>query len=776
VPRSKREKLILPVLPLRGMMLFPYMIAHFDVGREKSIAALEEGFTTDQRVFFVAQNSESSEGTLSQDCSSVGTIARVKQILRMPDDTLRVLAEGMARARIHSVLQEEPYCRAELSPLRSQSRTGQTEIIAFTQCVRHYLEAYAQECGRFPPDTVRSMCEVEDPAQLADVVAANALSRMEDRQRILETEDLGERLEALCTILAREKEVASLEKSVQARVRREIEKHQRDAYLRAQIHAIRKELGEDDDPAANLLRPRLETMPVPPEVREKALREMGRLERAHPESPEAAVIRNYLEWIVDLPWGVHSQAKLDLARARRVLEADHFGLEDVKQRLIEFLAVRKLKGDQKSPILCLVGPPGVGKTSIAQSVARALGRPFVRMSLGGVRDEAEIRGHRRTYIGAIPGGILTQIRQAKAADPVFLLDEIDKLSLSIQGDPAAALLEALDPEQNKTFRDHYLDAPFDLSSVLFITTANTVDSIPRPLLDRMETIELSSYTSFEKRAIARRHLLPKQRAAHGLTGSQLRVTDEALDAIIDRYTREAGVRNLERALARVCRKAACSLLEAEGTAPKALLIKPDSLEPLLGLPKFHTNPVEPAPLCGVVTGLAYTTVGGATLQVECAVLPGTGKLEMTGQLGTVMQESVRAAVSFVRAHAEALGVEKNFYKTRDLHIHVAEGAIPKDGPSAGVTLICAIVSALTGRPVRQDVAMTGEITLRGRVLPIGGVKEKLLAAYRAGIKVVLLPEENLRDVSELPEQAREKLDIRALRTAEDAIAGALLTA
>lgn len=772
MPRRKKDLTILPVLPLRGMMIFPYMIAHFDVGREKSIAALEDGFAGDQRIFFVAQIDENEASPTSKDCHSVGTIALVKQVLKMPDNTLRVLAEGLERARIHTVLQEDPYLKAELVPLKDNARADGSELSALVRCTHKYLQDYAQESGRFPQETVQSMCAVEAPAQLADVIAANVLTRMDDRQKILETEDVGDRLEILCGILQREKEVATVEKAIQARVRGQIDKHQRDAYLREQLHAIRVELGEQEDlQTTSVLRERLDALPLPEEAREKAMREITRLQRMGADGPEANIARTYLEWMMELPWGVYAEERLDIPAARKIFDEDHYGLTDIKQRLIEYLAVRKMKDDMKGPILCLVGPPGVGKTSIARSVARALGRSFAQMSLGGVRDEAEIRGHRRTYIGAIPGRVISALRYAKEANPVFLLDEIDKLSSSFQGDPAAALLEVLDPEQNKGFRDHYLEVPFDLSKVLFLTTANTTETIPRPLLDRMEVIEVSGYTSQEKLAIARQHLLPKQREQHGLTGKQLRVTDAAIEDIIELYTREAGVRNLERAIGTLCRKTACALLEGD---KKSITVKPQSLEEMLGLPRYREDQFVKTPLCGVVNGLAYTPYGGTTLQVECAVLPGTGGLELTGQLGDVMKESARAAMSFVRSHAKALGIAEDFHRNHDLHVHVPEGAVPKDGPSAGVTLTCAIVSALSGRMARQDVAMTGEITLRGRVLPIGGVKEKLLAAYRAGMTLVLLPEENKRDLKDLPEQVLSKLEIRTMKTVEDAIQGVLL--
>ena len=782
MPRRKKDSLVLPALPLRGILVFPQMIVHFDVGRDKSIAALEEGYAADQRVFFVAQKSQQEQEPDSSTCYRIGTIAQVKQITRMPDGTTRILAEGAERARIVRVLHEEPYMKVSLERVPCTLDEGGERIPALVRLANQYLEDLVQESGRLPPDAIPSLREIDDPAQFADIVAANALFNIDHRQQILETADVGDRLELLCQIMAREKQIALLERDVQTRIQQQIEKHNKEAYLQEQLIAIQGELGGDnpDAPSAELRRQyarQRESMPV--EAREKVERELARLDRMHPESPDSGVIQNKLEWMLAMPWTAPEEAATDISAARAILNEDHFGLDDVKERLIEYFAVRLMNrlsganGKIKNPILCLVGPPGVGKTSVAQSIAKAAGRPFVRMSLGGMRDDAEIRGHRSTYIGALPGGLISGIRRAKAANPVFLLDEIDKLTVGAQGDPAAALLEALDPEQNKAFRDLFLDVPFDLSRVMFVTTANTTDTIPKPLLDRMELIEIPSYTNIEKLQIARRYLLPKQREAHGLSASALRMSDQTIDSLIAGYTREAGVRELERRLASVCRKTALTIVE---TGRKTVTVTPRMLEGMMGLPKYHPDQTEDAPLCGIVNGLAYTPVGGSTLQVECVVAPGSGKLEITGNLGDVMRESARAAVSFIRARSAALGLSADFYQKTDIHIHVPEGAVPKDGPSAGVTLTCAIVSALTGKLVRQDVAMTGEITLRGRVLPIGGVREKILAAYRCGVKQVLLPEDNLRDLKNVPPQVRADMDIRALRTIDDALQGVLLDA
>ncbi|GHU70420.1 endopeptidase La [Clostridia bacterium] len=762
---SAKDHIVLPVLPLRGMTVFPAMTVHFDVGRDQSIAALEEGFNADQRVFFVTQANQAETLPTSKDCCGVGTIALVKQVVRLPDATVRVLAEGVQRARIETVIQEEPYLKAQLTRIGNSTNAAEEELIALGRVARQHLKEFADECGRISPEAVQSMCEVEDLSQLADVIAANTVIGLSERQRILETADVAERLAALSEILLHEKNIAVLEKSLQMRIHGQLEKSQKDAYLREQMDAIRKELGDSDTDGVNYREKfALREKAMPEEAREKTSRELNRLDRVHPDSPEAYVIENKLEWLLDLPWSTYLEPELSISDARRILEEDHDGLNKVKQRLLEFLAVSKV--NPKSPIICLVGPPGVGKTSIAQSVARALKRQYVRVSLGGVRDEAEIRGHRSTYVGALPGSLINGIRRAKTANPVFLLDEIDKLSASNQGDPAAALLEALDPEQNKAFRDHYLDVPFDLSRVLFIATANTTDTIPKPLMDRMEVIEIPSYTNIEKLEIARNHLLPKQRLAHGQTDKTVRISDEIILFIITGYTREAGVRELERHLASICRKTTMELME---TGKRSITVTRKRVEEFLGTVKYAEDHVEKMPLCGVVNGLAFTAVGGSTLTIECAAVPGSGKLELTGSLGDVMQESARAALSYVRANAGAYGLDKDFYTKLDLHVHVPEGGVPKDGPSAGVTLTCALVSALTGRTARQDIAMTGEITLRGRVLPIGGVREKVLAAYRSGMKMVLLPEENLKDLTEVPEQAKKAMDIRALRTIDDAV-------
>ncbi len=769
--KSTTERL--PVLPLRGLMVFPHMVLHFDVGRKRSLAALEQALVEDQRVFLVAQHDAGEEDPNGEDLYEVGTISRVKQVLKLPGDNIRVLVEGMQRGRLVRMVQEEPCLLADVAPVRDTARAGEKELAALVRATQSFFEEYAKSSGRVTGETVASVLGVEEPAQLADVIAANVLTDMDDRQHILGLRDVGERLEALCGILARETELTAIERQVQQRVRTQIEKNQKDYFLREQIRAIQTELGDRDANDVEDLRERLAHTPLNDEARQKVERELGRLSRMTPGTPEIGVSRSYIEWILDLPWGKSTQDRLDTRRARRVLDEDHDGLDEVKERIVEYLAVSRLKGSLRGPILCLVGPPGVGKTSVARSVARALGRRFVQMSLGGVRDEAEIRGHRRTYVGAIPGRILYGMKQAGTMNPVFLFDEIDKMSHDFRGDPASAMLEVLDAEQNGAFRDHYLELPFDLSQVLFLTTANYAEEIPAPLLDRMELIRLPGYTQQEKLRIARRHLVPKQLAENGLRRGQVRLPDRTLRAIIGGYTREAGVRQLERTIAKVLRKAALRRLEAGEEADKALTVQPGDLQAMLGPARFRRGAAEKKPEVGLARGLAYTAYGGETLAVETTAMPGTGGLLLTGQLGDVMKESARAAMSYVRARAVEFGLPPDFYKALDVHIHVPEGAVPKDGPSAGVTLATSLVSALTGIPVRQDVAMTGEITLRGRVLPVGGIKEKLLAAHMAGIGNILLPAENRPDLDDVPEEVREHLQIRAVERVDEVLSCAL---
>ena len=770
-PKKKRTQPVsLPMLPLRGLMVFPHMVLHFDVGRKKSIAALEQAMLGDQKIFLVAQRDIEVDDPTIDDIYHVGTIAAIKQVLKLPGDNIRVLVEGRSRAILRAVTQEEPHFVGSLDELISEGTPVSIETDALLRTAHTYFEDYCRMSGRVSHETMQSVMEIEDPGQLSDVIAANVLQKVEERQQVLEEFDDVARLEAVCAILVRETELAGVEKKVQARVRKQIEQNQKDYYLREQIKAIQTELGDKDATDVEDLRERLEKTPMNDEAKDKTRRELERLSRMAPGSPEIGVSRTYIEWMLDLPWGRSTPDNLDLKRARRVLAEDHYGLDEVKERVIEYLAVCRIKNNMKGPVLCFVGPPGVGKTSIAKSIARALGRKFVQMSLGGVRDEAEIRGHRRTYIGAIPGRIISSIKQAGTLNPVFLLDEIDKMASDVRGDPASAMLEVLDSAQNNAFRDHYLECPFDLSGVMFITTANSVDTIPRPLLDRMELIEVSGYTEEEKLNIAKRHLLPNQIEEHGLPLRSVKLTDKVMRALIQGYTREAGVRRLLRTIGKVVRKSAVQMID-EGI--ESVSVTQDKLTEFLGAPRYHYEKAGKKPEVGVVNGLAYTVVGGDTLQIETTTMPGTGQLELTGSLGDVMKESARAAKSYVRAHAEELGIAADFYKTLDIHIHVPEGAVPKDGPSAGVTMTTALVSALTGIAVRQNVAMTGEITLRGRVLPIGGLKEKLLAAHRAGIDTVLIPKENVKDLEEVPENVRKAITIIPAETVDTVLQTAL---
>lgn len=771
MPRAKKTTAITtPILALRGLMVFPHMVLHFDVGRDKSVAALEQAMMENQEIFLVAQRDADVEEPGVEQLCRVGTIARIKQVLNLPGDTLRVLVEGLRRATLLTITQEEPYLLGSVVPEADRTGEETVEMQALVRTTQDFFASYAAASQRVSAETVSSVREVEAPDQLADVIAANVLVHLEDRQAILEELDVQTRLEKLCAILARETELAGVEKQVQARIKKQIEKNQKDYYLREQIKAIQTELGDKEATDVEDLRDRAERTPMNDEAREKVMKELERIARMAPGTPEVGVSRTWVEWILDLPWGSSTTDNLDLRRARKVLAEDHYGLDKVKERIVEYLAVLRMKQDMKGPILCFVGPPGVGKTSIVKAIAKAVGRKFVQVSLGGVRDEAEIRGHRRTYIGAIPGRIIAGMKQAGTMNPVFLFDEIDKMSSDFRGDPASAMLEVLDGAQNDAFRDHYLEIPFDLSRVMFITTANTVDTIPAPLLDRMEIIEVPSYTEEEKLQIAKRHLLPKQVAAHGLKPRTVRMSDKVMRELIEGYTREAGVRTLERTIAKVVRKGAVTMLDTDA---ETVSVTQTVLHEFLGAPRYTREMPEKAPQIGVVNGLAYTTVGGETLEVECAIMPGKGTLQLTGQLGDVMKESAEAAFSWVRAHSRSLGLADDFYKDRDIHIHVPEGAVPKDGPSAGVTMTTALVSALTEIPVRQDVAMTGEITLRGRVLPIGGLKEKTLAAYRAGITTLLIPKENVKDLEEIPPHVLSRFRVVTAEKIEDVLQTAL---
>ncbi len=746
----------LPLLPLRGLTVFPYMVLHFDVGREKSIAALEEAMVNDQMIFLVTQKEAGRDDPGVDDIYSVGTISRIKQLLKLPGDTIRVLVEGVKRARIREYLREDPYFQVEIVEEEEKASEDDLESEALMRHIMGVFEEYVKLSNKISPETLLSVNSVEDPGQLADIIAANILVKIEDKQSVLESFDPAERLEKLIGILSKEIEILEIEKKINLRVKKQIDKIQREYYLREQMKAIQKELGENDGMTSEIeeYREKIESASLPGEAHEKAMKELDRLSKMAPGSAEGSVIRTYLDWILDLPWNEETEDNLDLKNAKKILNQDHYGLESVKERVIEYLAIRQLTQDMKGPILCFVGPPGVGKTSIAQSVARALNRNFVRMSLGGVRDEAEIRGHRRTYVGAIPGRIIASIKQAKSKNPVFLFDEIDKMSNDFRGDPASAMLEVLDAEQNYAFRDHYLELPFDLSKVMFLTTANSLDTIPRPLLDRMEVIYITGYTEEEKLKIASNYLIPKQLKEHGLEKNSLIISEKTIRDVINYYTREAGVRNLERQIATICRKAARKIVESNKTRVR---ITGGNLKNYLGIPKYRFEKAGLQDEIGIATGLAWTAVGGDTLSIEVTPMKGTGKLVLTGQLGDVMKESARAGFSYIRSKVGELGIDPDFYNNTDIHIHIPEGAIPKDGPSAGITMTTALISALTHIPVRRDVAMTGEITLRGRVLPIGGLKEKVLAANRAGIKKVILPVENEKDMEDIPDNVKRRI-------------------
>ncbi|MCL2562749.1 MAG: endopeptidase La [Oscillospiraceae bacterium] len=747
----------LPTVALRGMTAFPDMLLHFDVERPMSVAAIHAALGADQRVFLLTQREMLDEVPSEAELYTVGTICKISQVLRVPGHGMRVMVEGLCRAEMQGLVSQSPYFLASVTPLEDvpAARRGNRTEALLRQCLELF-EVYMDLSGS--QGELAAVFTSDDPGYVADYIAQNIAIRHEERQSILEERRPVQRMQKIVRILVREVEILEIKTELAEETSHLINQNQRDYYLREQARVIREALGEaeDDEDELEEYKAKVIALGLVEESQEKLLKEVTRLGRQAYGSSEAAVIRTYLDTVLELPWNTATKERVDIAAARKVLEADHFGMEKVKARVIEFLAVRQLAPDVKGGILCLVGPPGVGKTSIASSVAKALGRNFARISLGGVHDEAEIRGHRKTYVGAMPGRIMAAVRQAKSKNPLLLLDEIDKLGRDHRGDPASALLEALDSEQNNTFRDHYLELSFDLSETLFITTANSTDSIPRPLLDRMEVIELGSYTDEEKLQIAQRHLLPKQRKRHGLTARQLKIRDDAVRDIIAGYTRESGVRQLERELTKVCRKTAAAIVEGE---LKSRAVTTAELHGILGVRKYSIETVSPVDEVGLAHGLAWTRVGGEMLTVEAQALDGSGKLELTGNLGNVMQESAKAALSYIRSRTAKLGIEPDFYKTRDIHIHFPEGAIPKDGPSAGITIAVAMVSALMGAPVRRDLAMTGEITLRGRVLEIGGLKEKTMAALRNDIRTVLIPAENERDLEEIDPTVRAALQI-----------------
>ncbi|MGJ3523670.1 endopeptidase La [Nitratidesulfovibrio sp. D1] len=758
-----RPVLDLPLMSLREVVMFPRSIVPLFVGREASIRAIENAISDyGKKIFLVAQREPEVEKPGAEDLFEVGTVSKILQLLRLPDGTIKVLFEGLYRARWEALGEEGgegDFPRASILPLReSDALTAESE--ALVRATQEALEEYSKINKKLAQETLLAITAINTAGRLADAVMPHLKVDYRKKQEVLELEDPVVRLEKVYELLQGEIAISSMEKRIKNRVKNQMERNQREYYLNEQIKAIHKEMGREEDPQAevNELEQRLAEKNMPDEAREKALREMKKLRQMPPSSAEYTVVRNYVDWILDLPWNTLKETEIDIEKARAVLDADHYGLEKPKERILEYLAVQKLVNRLKGPILCLVGPPGVGKTSLAKSVARATGREFVRLSLGGVRDEAEIRGHRRTYVGALPGKIIQSLKRVKFNNPLFCLDEIDKMSMDFRGDPSAALLEVLDPEQNNTFNDHYLDMDYDLSQVFFITTANSLHSIPLPLQDRMEIIRLPGYLETEKRRIAREFLLPKQIEAHGIKPENVRMSDNAVLEMIRTYTREAGVRNLERELAGVCRKAAMQIVEADDL-DKVVTVTRQNLPQFLGVKKFRYGEREANPQVGVTTGLAWTELGGELLMVETALMPGTGKVVITGKLGEVMTESAKAALSYVRSRSNMFGLRSDFHKDIDIHVHVPEGATPKDGPSAGITLATSLVSALLGVPVRNDVAMTGEITLRGRVLPIGGLREKLLAAHRGLITKVLVPRDNKKDLKEVPDEILKDLTI-----------------
>jgi len=762
----------MPLIPLRGLSVFPYMVLHFDVGRKKSIKALEAAMAKDQRIFLTTQFDIDIDSPGSSDFYNIGTVCKIKQMLKLPGDAIRVLVEGIERAEVENIIEETPYFQVDVRTF-TDATVFDKEIEALMRSCVNAFEQYISISSRLSPDVVLSVTSIEEPGRLADIIAAQLMIKTEQKQSLLNAIDVKSRLELLYAMILDEIEILEVEKNINDKVKSQINKSQKEYYLREQIKAIRDELGEEEvyEDEIEEMRKKLKKLKLSKKTDKKVTTEIDRYARLSPSSAESGVIRTYVNWILELPWKKETKDELDLVKAQTILDEDHYGLETVKERVIEYLAIRDLTKSMKGPIICLVGPPGVGKTSIAKSIARSLNREFVRMSLGGVRDEAEIRGHRRTYIGAIPGRIINGIKEGGSKNPVFLLDEIDKLSNDFRGDPASALLEVLDPEQNKEFTDHYLEIPFDLSNVMFVTTANSLNTIPRPLLDRMEVIQVSGYTEYEKLNIAKKYLVEKKMNEHGIEKKCLTISDEALLEIIRSYTRESGVRELERKIADVCRKAAVRIVKGE---VKRVRITEKNVATYLGKSKFHYELIAETDQIGIVTGLAWTAVGGETLSIEVNIMKGKGKLQLTGQLGDVMKESAQAGLSYIRTVASDYNIPEDFYETFDIHVHIPEGAIPKDGPSAGITMATALISALSQIPVDKYVAMTGEITLRGRVLPIGGFKEKALAAKRAGIKKILLPFDNKQDLEDIPDSVKKEIEFVPVKSMEEVLKHALV--
>ncbi|WP_226526306.1 endopeptidase La [Metabacillus niabensis] len=752
---AKSTTQIVPLLPLRGLLVYPTMVLHLDVGRDKSVQALEKAMMDDHIIFLTTQKEISIDEPKKEDIYEIGTLTKIKQMLKLPNGTIRVLVEGLERGEIQRFVDEDEYYSVEVAVYPDPEEKS-VEEEALMRTMLEYFEQYIKLSKKISAETYATVSDITEPGRMADIITSHLPLKLKDKQEVLETLDVTERLNKVISILHNEKEVVQLEKKIGQRVKKSMERTQKEYYLREQMKAIQKELGEKEGKLGEVstLKERLDEVGMPEHVKEVALKELDRYEKVPSSSAESAVIRNYIEWLISLPWTKATEDRLDVNVAEEILNEEHYGLEKVKDRVIEYLAVQQLTNSLKGPILCLAGPPGVGKTSLAKSVAKSLNRHFVRISLGGVRDESEIRGHRRTYVGAMPGRIIQGMKKAGTVNPVFLLDEIDKMSSDFRGDPSSALLEVLDPEQNHNFSDHYIEETYDLSKVMFIATANNLATIPGPLRDRMEIINIAGYTELEKVHIAKDHLLPKQLKDHGLKKSHLQLRDDAIQSIIRYYTREAGVRSLERQLAGICRKAAKMIVKQER---KKIVITDKNIEGFLGKKRFRYGQAELEDQVGVATGLAYTTVGGDTLSIEVSVTPGKGKLILTGKLGDVMKESAQAAFSYIRSRAEELHIDRDFHEKNDIHIHVPEGAVPKDGPSAGITMATALISALTGRAVRKEVGMTGEITLRGRVLPIGGLKEKTLSAHRAGLTKIIAPKDNEKDLDDIPESVRKEL-------------------
>lgn len=760
-----------PLLPLRGLLVYPSMVLHIDVGRNRSVAALEQAMLEDQLILLVTQKEMHDEQPEEQDLYQVGTMAYVKQMLKLPNGTLRILVEGVARATWSNYQALEKFTVVDID-VKVDKVEKDVETQALMRTLLTYFERYAKSSNKITTETINTVADIEEPSRLADIIASHLPIKIADKQEVLEMLNVKKRLDHLIIRLHDEQEVLDLEKKINTKVKQSMERTQKEYYLREQMKAIQTELGDREGKTGEVaeLRKLIDETGMPESTKEAALKELDRYEKLPSASAESGVIRNYIDWLVSIPWTKATEDRMNIEHAEEILNRDHDGLDKVKERVLEYLAVRQLKNSLRGPILCLAGPPGVGKTSLARSIAESLDRKFIRISLGGVRDESEIRGHRRTYVGAMPGRIIQGMKKAGTINPVFLLDEIDKMSNDFRGDPAAAMLEVLDPAQNNTFSDHYIEEPYDLSNVLFIATANDLSTIPGPLLDRMEVISIAGYTEIEKAQITKNHLIPKQLKEHGLKKTQVVIKDEAVLDIIRYYTREAGVRGLERQIATLCRKIAKIIVSGE---KKRVTVSSKSVIEYLGKHRFRYGQAEEENQIGVATGLAYTTVGGDTLQIEVSLTPGKGKIQLTGKLGDVMKESAQTALSYVRTKIEELNVDSEYFETHDIHIHVPEGAVPKDGPSAGITMATAIVSAILHRPIRREVGMTGEITLRGRVLPIGGLKEKTLSAHRAGLTTIICPKDNERDIEDIPESVRENLTFKLVSSADEVLAIAL---